>query len=244
LGFLGKAIPFLLEWGARVAAVLALLYSLYLITLQNYWVAPLGDVSPFSLGSASVLYLLSQYKFSRDGWGRVDSMALGVLFANAFLQTYEIVYHFTFPIYSLSFPFIQGSDLRFLIVTLAMVVPLVIMRKDLSFRRSSAYVLVAFALSILVWVLFGFPQYFSSTYYIPPVLHTSDPYRLSLLLNYVSKVILACFFITLLNVWKRGPASVWGRTARAAQPSPAPRFPLEFKATSGRESTDGTWPSK
>jgi hypothetical protein len=221
LGFIGNAISLLLEWGARVAAVLALLYSLYLITLQNYWVAPLGDVSPLSLGSACVLYLLSQYQFSRDGWGKFDSMALGLLFADAFLQTYEIVYHFTFPIYSLSFPFIQGSDLRFLLVTAVMVLPLVLMRKSLSFRRSGAYTLGAFALSMLVWVLFGFPQYFSSTYYFTPVLHTSDPYHLSLLLNYVSKLILACFFATLLNVWKKGPASVWGRKARAAQPSSA-----------------------
>jgi hypothetical protein len=222
LGLLTKFISIVLEWGARVAAGLALLYSLYLIMLQNFWIGPLGGTSPFSLGSASVLYLLSQYQFARSGRGKLDSMVLGVLFANAFLQIYEIIYHFTFPIYSLTFPFVQGADIKFLAVELSMVLPLILVRKELSFKKISAYALGAFLFCWAIWILFGFPQYFSATYYIKPLLHTADPFHVSLALNYGSKVILAAFFLTLLRVWQRGPPSWWGRTAKAASTQETP----------------------
>lgn len=222
MGLIWKGLSLLLEWGARVIAFLALLYSLSLIATQNFWITPLGGTSPFSLGSASVLYLFSQYQFARDGRAKLDSVILGVLFANAFLQTYEIIYHFTFPVYSLQYPFLQGADVKFLVVELTMVLPLFLMRKELSFKKVSAYTLGLFFLSILVWVLFGFPQYFSNVYYIQPVLHTSDPYHLALALNYGSKVILAAFFLTLLKIRRSGTAAIWGRKVKAAPPGDAP----------------------
>ena len=211
----------LLEWGARVAALLALLYSLSLIASQDYWIVPLGSTSPFSLGSASALYLFSQYQFARDGRGKLDSVVLGALFANAFLQTYEIIYHFTFPIYSLQYPFLQGADVKFFIVTFTMVLPLILLRKELSFKKVSAYTLGLFLLSMFVWVLFGFPQYFTNAYYFQPILHTGDPYHLALALNYGSKVILAAFFLSLLKVRRPWTAAIWARTAKAAPPGGA-----------------------
>ncbi len=101
-----------------------------------------------------------------------------------------------------------------------MVIPLILMRKDLSFKKTSAYALSAFVACWAIWMLFGFPQYFSSQYFIPPVLHSSDPYHLSIFLNYASKVILAIFFVTLLKVWKGGPKPLWGRKLKSEQPLP------------------------
>ena len=219
MGLIGKVAGFILEWGARMAAVLALLYSLYVISEGSYLIPWLGSVSPYSLGSASALFLLSQYQFSKGGRGKAESIALGLLFANAFLQVYEIVYHFTFPLLSVEPPFIQGADLRFLISEVVMVLPLALVRRDLSFKKTSLYLLAAFVVSMAVWVLFGFPQYFSTTYYFPPVLHTDDPYHLSLALNFGSKLILAAFFASLLDIWKRGPRAVWGRTAKETPPT-------------------------
>ncbi len=222
MALISKGLSLLLEWGARAVALMALAYSLFLIASQEFWITPLGGTSPFSLGSASLLYLLSQYQFARDGRGRAGSVILGVLFANAFLQTYEIIYHFTFPVYSLRYPFLQGMDVKFLIVELTMVLPLLLMRKDLSVKKVSAYTLGLFLLSMLVWVLFGFPQYFSSVYYFQPVLHTGDPYHVALALNYGSKVILAAFFLTLLKIRRPGRAALWGRKVKAARPGGAP----------------------
>lgn len=222
MGLISKSVSPLLEWGVRAVAFLALIYSLFLIASQEFWIAPLGGTSPFSLGSASVLYLLSQYQFARDGQGKAGSVILGVLFANAFLQTYEIIYHFTFPVYSLQYPFLQGLDVKFLIVELTMVLPLLLMHKELSFKKVSAYPLGLFLLSMLVWVLFGFPQYFSSVYYFEPLLHTGDPYHLALTFNYGSKVILAAFFLTLLKIRRPGRAALWGRKVKAVPPGGAP----------------------
>lgn len=216
MGVISKNPSLVLERGVRAIAVLALLYSLSLIPSQEFWIAPLGGTSPFSLGSASVIYLLSQYQFARDGRRKLDSVILGVLFANAFLETYEIIYHFTFPVYSLQYPFLQGTDVKFLIVELTMVLPLLLMRKELSFKKVSACTLGLFLLSMLVWVLFGFPQYFSNVYYFQPVLHTGDPYHLALALNYGSKVILAAFFLTLLKIHRPGRAGLWRRKLKAA----------------------------
>lgn len=205
---------FLTVWAVRVVALLALLYSLYLIPRQEFWISPLGGTSPFSVGSASVLYLLSQYQFAREGRGTGDSIILGVLFANAFLEAYEIIYHFTFPIYSLQFPFLKGTDVKFLVVELTMVIPLLLVRKHLSFKKVSACALAAFILSMLVWVLFGFPQYFASGFFIPPVLHTADPYHVALALNYGSKTLLAVFFVTLLKVRRPGRVAFWRRKSK------------------------------
>jgi len=218
LGLLSKAVHGVVEWGARAACLLAIGYSLYLIYLQNFWIAPLGSISSFSLASAAVLYLLSQYQFARDGWSKVDSIVLGALFASAFLATYNIIYHFTFPIYSSSFPFILGSDLKFLIIELAMAIPVFLVRKNLSFKRSSLYALVAFAASMILWILFGFPQYYSGQYFVTPLIRMSDAYHVSLIFNFSSLVIFASFFATLLNLWRRAPRSVWGRTSRVQAP--------------------------
>jgi hypothetical protein len=199
-----------------VVALLALLYSLYLILVENFWIAALGGVSPFAVGAASVLYLLAQFQFAKGGRSWVDSVVLGALFSNAFLQTYEILYHFTFPIYTLTFPFLAGADVKFLVVELSMVLPLLLVRKELSFRRTSAIPLGAFLLVWVIWILYGFPQYFSSGFFIPPLLHTSDPFHLSLALNYGSKVILAVFYAALLGI--RRPAIL--RLRRPATSSP------------------------
>jgi hypothetical protein len=229
MGLISKGLSLLLIWGTRIVALLALLYSLSLIARQDFWISPLGGTSSISVGSASVLYLFAQYQLARDGRGELNSVVLGALFANAFLQTYEIIYHFTFPIYSLQYPFLQGADVKFLIVDLTMVLPLLLMRKELSFKRVSAYALGLFVLSMIVWVLFGFPQYFSNVFYIQPVLHTGDPYHLSLALNYGSKVILAVFFLSLLKVRRPGMSVPWGRKAKAAPQgiaSGTAQFPL------------------
>jgi len=222
LGLITKGLSLLLEWGARIGALLALVYSLSQIFTQQFWIAPLGGVSPFSLGSASILYILSQYQFARDGRGRGESMVLGALFANAFLQAYEIIFHFTFPLYSLRPPFVQGVDVKFFIVEVSMLLPLLLMRKDLTFKKTGIYALGLFIASMLIWVLFGFPQYYAEGYFYPPVLHTDDPYHLALAFNYGSKLILAAFFGTLLKLRKPGRTAIWGRKLKAVPPATTP----------------------
>jgi hypothetical protein len=209
-------------WILRVGAIIAVLYSLYLIAGQKFWIGPLGGTSPFSIGSASIIYVLAQNQFQRDRGNKVDSIVLGALFANAFLQTYEIIFHFTFPLYSLQYPFVQGVDVKFFIVEVSMLLPLLLMRRDLSFKKTGVYTLGLFFASMLVWVLFGFPQYYAEGYFYTPVLHTDDPYHLALAFNYGSKLILAAFFATLLKLRKPGKTAIWGRKLKALPPEGAP----------------------
>jgi hypothetical protein len=73
------------------------------------------------------------------------------------------------------------------------------LRRHLSFKKTSLAALVVFASIWIVWILYGFPQYFSNDYFYPRILKTDNPFATSLILNFSSKPILALFFISLLG---------------------------------------------
>src|SRR5271155_4830975 len=77
------------------ASLLAFAASLVLTFEGRLWGGPLGDISSISVGSVAVIYALSQYRFKSAGYTEVKSVVLGVLFANAFLQCYELAYGLT-----------------------------------------------------------------------------------------------------------------------------------------------------
>ena|SRR5579875_767123 len=128
-----------------------------------------------------------------------NSIIFAILFAFAFLESYELIYHFTFPIYwnYFRYPFISGSDIEFILTAGIALLPLVIVRDQLSLKVSSFIFLSIFVVMWCVWVLYGFPQYFSSLYFYPTIFKTNDPWDTSLLYNFGSKVVLSLFFLTL-----------------------------------------------
>jgi hypothetical protein len=65
----------------------------------------------------------------------------------------------------------------------------------------------------VTWILYGFPQYYYSGYAFPQILTTSDPYNLSLWLNFGSKALLAALFVSLLEPLK-------ALSSALARPSP------------------------
>ncbi len=137
----------------------------------------------------------------------VESIVLAILFVNVFLQTYELIYHFTFPVYLNYFrlPFLNGDAIRYIVLEVIMLLPLLLVMKNLKMRRLSLMFVFIFAIVWAEWILCGFPQYFSVGYFYPVFLPAVDPYHLSLYLNFGSKVVLACFFASLLQTHKTPP---------------------------------------
>ncbi len=201
--------------GSYAGALALFAAAVALIALGQLWVFPLGGLSSVGLASICALYVLGEHRFRSRGAGPLESMVLAVLFANAFLQSYEIVYGLSF------FPPMTGTELRTVILWLLMVSPLLLVRRYLRFGRASGAALAAFAAVWAVWLLYGFPQYYVEGYPFPQVLRTGDPFHLSLWLNFGSKAILAAFYASLLEPAEGARALVrWGR--RTGDSSSAP----------------------
>jgi hypothetical protein len=190
--------------GSYVGAFLAFAASLVLTFEGKLWVVPLGDVSSISVGSVAVIYALSQYRFKSVGYTEMKSIVLGVLFANAFLQCYEVVYGLTFGLSAVLSdpPTVTGTDVRTFILWLIMISPILLIHEHLRFKRTSAALLFLTGVVWVVWILYGFPQYYYSGYAFAQILKTSDPFHLSLWLNFGSKALLAVFFVSLLEPLK------------------------------------------
>lgn len=184
-----------------VAAAVALLAALVFTYEGELWVVQLGDVSSISVGSVSVIYVLSQYRFKSAGYTEVKSIVLGVLFANAFLQCYELAYGMTFSLAAILSdpPTISGTDVRTFLLWLIMISPILLVHEHLRFKWTSAALLAITSVVWAVWILYGFPQYYYSGYAFTQYLTTSDPFHLSLWLNFGSKALLAVFFVSLLE---------------------------------------------
>ncbi len=211
--------------GSYGGALIVLLASIALTIQGQIWVAQLGDVSSVSLALVSVIYVLSQYRFKSVGYDGTKSVVLGVLFANAFLQCYELIFGLTWDLGALlADPLsVTGTDLRTLLVWLVMISPVILVLQHLRFKRASAAVLVLTGAVWALWILFGFPQYYLSGYFFPQVLKTSDPFHLSLWLNFGSKALLAVFFVSLLEPSKAlSSALVRLLPARAAKETAPP----------------------
>ena len=201
----------LIEWAFRFVALFCVFYSIYLLALRDqYWVISLGYVSSVTLGCVGAIILLSEYSFSRhQQMGAINSMVFSVLFAAAFVWTYELIYYLSFP-GSLDFNFTAavisqiGGTLRTVAVDLLYILPIVLLRKKLAIGRSSLVLLAIFSALWIVWILYGFPQYYLANYLThsiyPKVFVAADPYRFSLFFNYTSKAVLGVFFISLLKV--------------------------------------------
>ncbi len=190
--------------GSYVAALLVLFASLVLTIQGRIWVAPAGGVSSVSLACVSVIYALSQYRFKSVGYTEMKSIVLGVLFANAFLQCYELIYGLTWGLSSLvNDPLsVTGTDVRMFLLWLVMMSPILLVHEHLRFKWTSAALLSLTGAVWVAWILYGFPQYYLSGYFFPQLLKTSDPYHLSLWLNFGSKALLAAFFVSLLEPTK------------------------------------------
>jgi len=176
-----------------ILAAIAFVFAAVMTALGQLWVSELGNLSTVGLASICVLYVLSGLRLRTFGVPSLRSVVLAVLFANAFLNSYEIVYGLSF------LPPITGTELRTIILWCVMVSPLALMREYLRFDRRTSIPLISLFVAVwVVWILCGFPQYYVEGYRYSPILRTSDPFHLSLWLNYSSKAIFAGFFASLL----------------------------------------------
>jgi len=201
---LGEYAGKLMHWlvlSSYVASLLAFAAALVLTFQGQLWVGPLGDVSSISVGSVAVIYSLSQYRFRVAGYTEMKSVVLGVLFANAFLQCYELAYGLTFGLSAAlgDPPTLTGSDVRTFILWLVMISPILLVHEHLRFKRASLAILSLTGAVWVVWILYGFPQYYYSGFAFAQILKTSDPFHVSLWLNFGSKALLAVFFVSLLE---------------------------------------------
>ena len=135
---------------------------------------------------------------------KLDAIVFGILFPAAFLATYEIIFHFSFlPAPGSNDLQFLGESLRYLATEGVVLLPLIFLRKNLAFTRMSATLLVIFAAMWIVWLLYGFPQYFISgngLTYTPILFKTTDTWHTSLFYNFGSKTVFAVFFASLLKI--------------------------------------------
>ena len=204
--------------GSYVGAFLVLLASLALTFEGRLWVSQVGDVSSVSLASVSVIYVLSQYRFKSVGYAELKSIVLGVLFANAFLQVYELIYGLTFVLSGAlsGSPALSGTEVRTLVLWIIMISPILLVEEHLRFKWTTAVLIVVLGGVWVAWILYGFPQYYYSGYAFPQILTTSDTFQLSLWLNFGSKALLAALFVSLLEPMKALDNAL-------ARPSPIPQ---------------------
>lgn len=186
----------------RIGMAIVFLMSLALIALGHLLIASLGHLSSVSTASFAGLYFLADVRLTKDGVGTGESIALSLLYANAMLQLYEIIYHFSFPVYFnyFRYPFLSGDDARFLIFQGLMVLPIYLTRRNLRLGFASLFLGLLFVLTWTLWILYGFPQYFvPGQYYTPQVLHTADPTALAQWFDFGSKGLLALSFAALVQ---------------------------------------------
>ncbi|MDG6907063.1 MAG: hypothetical protein JRN20_14920 [Nitrososphaerota archaeon] len=197
------------EWLLRAISLAAIVFALVVIFLHQFLIYTLGYISTVSLGSAGALFILSEYSFSKSGLGKVGAIIFGILFPAAFLESYEIIYHFSFtPSPHFNTFAVIGGGIRFLATDGVVILPLVYLRNHLEFRNSSKITLIVFAGFWLIWLLYGYPQYYTqSPMYYPPILKTSDYWDTSLFLNFGSKIVLAFFFASILKLSYRQETS-------------------------------------
>lgn len=203
-----------------VAALLTFLASLVLIAQGTYLVGSLGYVSSVSLGSVAVLYAFAQSRFREGGYSQLKSMVLGLLFANAFLQTFELFYGLTFGLgYFLYSPIaITGPEVRSFLVWVLMISPILLVYDQLKLSVTSLIALLLTAGAWVLWILYGYPQYYlPGSHAFNELLKSSDMYSASLWLNFGSKALMASFFFTLLQPRKTLKAAF--RRPPAASPT-------------------------
>ena len=151
-----------LEWAFRLVALLSLLYSIYLIAEDQLWVVSLGSVSSVTVGCAGGIILLSEYAFSRyQRMDKINAMVFSVLFASSFVWSYEIIYYLSFPgNWNLATTTVSqfGDSLRTIAVFGIQLLPIILLRKKLTFGRTSIVLLSLFSVMWIFWILYGFPQ--------------------------------------------------------------------------------------
>jgi len=197
-----------LEWAFRFVALFTFLYSIYLLFITGQlFVIILGNVSSVTTGCVGAIILLSEICFSHyQKMGAVNAMVFSVLLAASFVWSYEIIYYLSFP-QSLDFSmtsFTQlGESLRTVAASGILALPIILLRKKLTFGKMSAVLLAIFSTMWIFWILYGFPQYYipnylSSSIY-PKIFVTSDPFHASFFFNFGSKAVLGVLFVSLLK---------------------------------------------
>ena len=155
-----------LEWAFRSLALLCLLYSVYLIAIQKeLWAALFGNVSSVTVGCVSAIILFSEYCFSRyQKMGVINSVVFSILFAAGFVWSYELIYYLSFPgswnFASITLVSQLGSTFRTIATFGIYLLPMVLLRKKLTFGRTSVVLGAIFCGMWILWILYGFPQYY------------------------------------------------------------------------------------
>jgi len=207
-------------------AAAAFIVALVLTYQGAIWVGPLGGVSSVSVGSVAVIYAIGQYRFKDTGFPEATSAVLAVLFADAFLQVYEVLYNLTFGLASVvNDPVtVSGTEVRMLLLWGIMILPAYLVLGSLRLKRLGVAALALTAILWVVWILYGFPQYYLTSYSFHQYLLTDNSFYVSLWLNFGTKALLAVFFVSLLEPTKALRAAVRGLRNLGAASAPASKM--------------------
>jgi hypothetical protein len=174
----------------------------YILILRYYWLPWLNNSSAFSLLSVSLIYMASASSNESD-LGAARTIIYSALYCVAFVSSYELLYHFTWPVYLDYFGYPYGvnfSNLAYLAVFLPLVIiPLYLIRTRIRITKFTIAFVIVFVVIWAAWILTGFPQYFTiGTFYYRPFFSVSDYWNESLVLNYGSKMVLAGLFLSMV----------------------------------------------
>lgn len=190
------------EFDIRIAAMLGIVFSLYRFLVGDYLVAELGYVSIFTVGSVSAIILSADVSFRKQGVSKGKAIILATLYANAFVWSFELLYHFTFPVNLNYFrlPFLDGEGIRYLVMNSIPLFPLGLVIHRLKIRLISVALFCIFCAFWTVWVLSGFPQYFLTGTFYPVIFNL--PGYVVFSFSMTTKVCLGLFFLSL--AWPHG----------------------------------------
>ncbi len=179
--------------------MISLYYSIRLLG-GAFWSETLRT-NVFTIVSYSGVFVFVALILLRRGLGDVEAFSISVSTTLSSMWFFELIYHYSFPIYLnyFRFPFFELADVRTLILDGSMVSLILVGYKYLKIRRNYFF-LVSFCLFILCysfWLLIGFPQVWAGEFYLPKMLDVANPFQLSQISNVLSKLLLCVSWVCL-----------------------------------------------
>jgi hypothetical protein len=185
----------------RILAILGLIGSLGLGLSGRYWLpawltdaeTPTG-MSIFTLASLCLIILFTEFRLTNLGiYNKFQSIILSFLYANAFVWTYELIYHYSFP------ADLTIQSLPSMILVVVQILPAFVLARYMGLRNKIGIIFgIAFCLLWVVWIITGFTQFWHLAHYTHQFFVLPNVYWGSFALNYGTKLSLAGIFIGLI----------------------------------------------
>ena len=189
-----------------LVGVITLLSGNFLVPI-NFFKGSLSFLdfpSSIAIIMAGFVFIGALSNFEHKTNYRVRGIILSILMVFLSIFSFEVIYHFSFPVYLnyFKFPYIGLSSWNFVIITLILGISLSILKikNYILLDKTAKILIVLFILIWSFWILNGFPQYFKlGTTYYPTIINIGiqNSYIEILLINFISKIIFMLIFVAI-----------------------------------------------